>query len=296
MCGITGSLSYSGPRDMEQTVLAMREALLHRGPDDSGLWSDGLCTFGHRRLSIIDRSPAGQQPITNEDRNVWIVFNGEIYNFQSLRRELEAAGHTFTSHTDTETIVHAYEEWGTDCVRRLRGMFAFAIWDQRRRRMFLARDRVGKKPLFYTNAGQSFLFASELQGLLANPDVSRDQDYSTIDEYLAYGYIAAPRTAYRHISKLPPAHWMTVDIGGAEPEIRVEGYWSLEYLPKLDISEDEAAERLRELMTEAVSLRMISDVPLGAFLSGGIDSSIIVGLMAKLSTRPVQSFAINPTM
>ena len=278
---------------MEQTVLAMREALIHRGPDDSGLWSDGLCTFGHRRLAIIDLSPAGQQPICNEDRNVWIVFNGEVYNFQSLRRELESAGHKFTSHTDTETILHAYEEWGTDCVRRLRGMFAFAIWDQRRRRMFVARDRLGKKPLFYTTAGGCFLFASELQGLLANPDVPRDIEYSTIDEYLTYGYIAAPRTAYRGICKLPPAHWMTIDIVANSPKISVERYWSLEYTPKEMISEDEAAERLRTLLTEAVSLRMISDVPLGAFLSGGLDSSIIVGLMAKLSTRPVQTFTIG---
>lgn len=278
---------------MEQRVLVMREALLHRGPDDSGLWSDGLCTFGHRRLAIIDLSPAGQQPICNEDGSIWIVFNGEIYNFQSLRRELEAAGHTFTSHTDTEAIVHAYEEWGTDCVRRFRGMFAFAIWDQRRRRLFLARDRLGKKPLFYTTAKDTFLFASELQGLLVDPDVSREIDYLTIDEYLTYGYIAAPRTAYSSIQKLPPAHWMTVDLDKAEAGIHVERYWSLEYLPKENISEDEAAERLRALMTEAVSLRMVSDVPLGAFLSGGLDSSIVVALMAKLSNRPVKTFTIG---
>ncbi len=293
MCGITGSLSLRGARDMEMHVLAMREALQHRGPDDSGLWSDGLCTLGHRRLSIIDLSPAGQQPLTNEDKSAWIVFNGEIYNFQALRRELETAGHIFTSHTDTEAIVHAYEEWGTDCVRHLRGMFAFAIWDQGRRRLFLARDRVGKKPLFYGTADGAFLFASELQGLLANPDMPRDLEYATIDEYLSYGYIAAPRTIFRAIRKLPPAHWMTVDIAREQPEVKIERYWSLEYLPKEQISEDEAAERLRALMMEAVSLRMISDVPLGAFLSGGLDSSIVVGLMAKLSTRPVQTFTIG---
>lgn len=293
MCGITGSLSFGGQRDMNQDVLAMREALVHRGPDNSGLWSDGFCTLGHRRLSIIDLSSAGQQPICNENRDIWIVFNGEIYNFQSLRQELESAGHAFRSHTDTETLVHAYEKWGTDCVQHLRGMFAFALWDQRRRRLFLARDRMGQKPLFYAVNDGLFLFASELQGLLVNPKVPRDVEYSTIDEYLSYGYIAAPRTVFRAIRKLSPAHWMTVDLDQGPRSLHIERYWSLDYLPKANISEDEAADRLRGLMAEAVSLRMISDVPLGAFLSGGLDSSIVVGLMAKLSSRPIQTFTIG---
>lgn len=293
MCGIAGSISFEGPRRMEQDVLAMCDTLTHRGPDDSGAWSDSLCAFGHRRLSIIDLSPAGRQPMCNEDNTIWIVFNGEVYNFRALREELEAAGHIFRSHTDTETIVHAYEEWGTDCVRRLRGMFAFAIWDCNRQRLFMARDRVGKKPLFYAIANGMLIFASELQGLLANPHVSRDIEYSAIDEYLSYGYIAAPRTIFRGAHKLLPGHWILLDLGKGPQSLRSESYWSLDYLPKATLSEREAIERIRDLMTEAVKLRMISDVPLGAFLSGGLDSSIVTGLMAKLSNRPIQTFTIG---
>ncbi|HXF74825.1 MAG TPA: asparagine synthase (glutamine-hydrolyzing), partial [Methylomirabilota bacterium] len=219
--------------------------------------------------------------------------NGEIYNFQELRRELESLGYRFRTRTDTEVIVCAYERWGTDAVKRLRGMFAFAIWDQRRRRLFLARDRVGKKPLFYTLTGGRFLFASELQGLLACADVPRRVNLSAIDEYLSWGYIPAPRTAFQGIHKLPPAHWLTLDLKDGEPSVHVERYWSLDYGPKLRLSEDEAAAALREKLTEAVRLRMISDVPLGAFLSGGVDSSIVVGLMAGLSDRPVKTFSIG---
>ena len=291
MCGIAGIVS-NATAELETRLHPMVEAHRHRGPDDAGLWSDSLCGLGHRRLSIIDLSPAGHQPLSNRDGTIWITFNGEIYNFQELRARLEHLGHSFRTRTDTEVLVAAYEQWETDCPRYLRGMFAFGIWDQRRRRLFLARDRVGKKPLFYTQAGSEFLFASELQGLLANPEVPRQVNVEAIDFYLSWGYIPAPDTAFRGIHKLPPGHWLTWEADGRN-RLQVERYWELHYGPKLRISEAEAAERLRETLTEAVRLRMISDVPLGAFLSGGIDSSIVVGLMAGLSGQPVKTFSIG---
>jgi len=271
----------------------MLEREQHRGPDDWGVWTDGMCALGQRRLAIIDLSPAGRNPMPNEDGSIWITFNGEIYNFQLLRCKLEALGCRFRSRTDTETIIYAYEQWGTHCLKQLRGMFAFGLWDQRRRRLFLARDRVGKKPLFYTRTGDRFLFASELQALLAAPNIARETNTDAIDAYLSWGYVPAPQTAFKNVFKLPPAHYLTLDVTPSGPLIRIERYWSLEYEPKLRIGEEEAAEVLREKLTEAVRLRMISDVPLGAFLSGGIDSSIVVGLMANLSDRPVKTFSIG---
>jgi len=271
----------------------MIDAQAHRGPDSWGVWSDERCAFGHRRLSIIDLSEAGRQPMSNARGDIQITFNGEIYNFQRLRRELEGLGHGFRTRTDTEVIIYAYEQWGTGCLARLRGMFAFGIWDRRRRRLFLARDRVGKKPLFYAQFGERFLFASELQGILADKDVPREVDPPSIDAYLSYGYVPAPGAAFKGVYKLPPAHYLTLDLKQTGIEKRVERYWSLDYEPKLRIGEDEACEVLREKMTEAVRLRMISDVPLGAFLSGGVDSSVVVGLMAKLSGANVKTFSIG---
>lgn len=292
MCGIAGMVSSRQP-PLQAHVEAMTLALQHRGPDADGFWSDGICALGHRRLAIIDLSEAGRQPLSNEDGSVWITFNGEIYNFHMLRRELEGLGHTLRTATDTETIVHAYEQWGTACVQRLRGMFAFAIWDQRCRQLFLARDRIGKKPIFYTQVGDSFRFASELQGLLADAAVPRQVHLPAIDTYLSLGYVPAPLTAFEGIFKLPPAHWLTVDLSLDTPVTKLERYWSLDYQPKVKLSLQEAGEGLREKLVEAVRLRMISDVPLGAFLSGGIDSSIVVGLMAELSDRPVRTFSIG---
>ncbi len=290
MCAIAGIVAHQGELP---GIEVLGQAQRHRGPDAKGTWSDGICTLGHQRLAIIDLSEAGRQPLSNEDGTVWITFNGEIYNFQTLRRELEDAGHRFRTRTDTEVIVHAYEQWGAGCVRRLRGMFAFGLWDQRRRRLLLARDRVGKKPLFYAQAGNRFLFASELQGLLADDQIPRETNYEAMDAYLTYGYIPAPHTAFRRIFKLPPAHWLTLDWNEGEPGIHIERYWSLVYTPKLTLGEDAAREILREKLTEAVRLRMVSDVPLGAFLSGGIDSSIVVGLMAQLSGARVKTFSIG---
>lgn len=292
MCGISGLIASTG-RLAEQDLEASLAAQQHRGPDGQGAWTDGTCALGHLRLAIIDLSPAGRQPMSNEDGTVWITFNGEIYNFQALRDELESLGHQFHSRTDTEVIVHAYEQWGTDCVKRLRGMFAFAIWDQRRRRLFAARDRVGKKPFFYTTQGNRFLFASELQGLLAFPGVPREVDLQGLDAYLALGYIPPPRSGFKNIQKLPAGHWIAVDLTPDGPVVRVDRYWSLDYVPKIAITEAEACDALREKLNEAVRLRMVSDVPIGAFLSGGIDSSIVVGLMAKASARPVKTFSIG---
>ena len=290
MCGIAGIVSQSSNLEL---VGVMTEAMRHRGPDGAGLWSDGLCSLGHRRLAIIDLSVNGKQPLCNEDETVWIVFNGEIYNFKELRAELERFGHRFNSHTDTEIIVHAYEQWGCECVKKLRGMFAFAIWDQQKRRLFLARDRVGKKPLYYTDNGRFFAFASELQGLLQNPEVRREVNLEGLDSYLSWGYVPAPLTGFKDILKLPPAHFLVLDVGHDYSKALVERYWDLEYTPKTGMTESEAREQLREKLMEAVRYRLISDVPLGAFLSGGIDSSIVVGLMAELSGRRVKTFSIG---
>src|SRR5215471_14490661 len=211
MCGIAGIVSSAGGT-LRSQLKPMTDAQAHRGPDDYGVWSDEYCALGHRRLSIIDLSEAGRQPMTNARGDILITFNGEIYNFQQLRRKLENLGHRFRTRTDTEAIIYAYEQWGVDCLEKLRGMFAFGIWDRRRRRLFLARDRVGKKPLFYAQFGDRFFFASELQGILADRNVPREVDLRAIDAYLGYGYIPAPHTAYKGIYKLPPAHFLTLDL------------------------------------------------------------------------------------
>ncbi|MGH9847737.1 MAG: asparagine synthase (glutamine-hydrolyzing), partial [Blastocatellia bacterium] len=295
MCGIAGIVSIE-PRPLEDSLTPMVEVQAHRGPDGWGVWSDSNCALGHRRLAIIDLSEAGRQPMTNAAGDVRITFNGEIYNYQALRSELESHGYRFRTRTDTETILYAYQQWGERCLTKLRGMFAFAIWDQTKKRLFLARDRVGKKPLFYAQLGDQFLFASELQGILANPSVPREVNLPAIDAYLSYGYIPAPQTGFQAIRKLPPAHYLILEAKQAIQnrwKTRIERYWALDYLPKLEIGEEEACEALREKMSEAVRLRMISDVPLGAFLSGGIDSSIVVGLMAKASGAKVKTFSIG---
>lgn len=292
MCGIAGIVSERGGIS-EMLVKPMIDAQAYRGPDGWGTWADDICTLGHRRLAIIDLSEAGRQPMSNDDGTVQITFNGEIYNFQSLRGELEALGYRFRTRTDTEVILRAYEQWGVNCLGKLRGMFAFGIWDQRRRRLLLARDRVGKKPLFYASIAGQFIFASELQGLLAHRVVPREPFAPALDAYLSYGYVPAPYTAFRGVYKLPPAHYLTLEARNSGMDMHVQRYWSLSYEPKLQLDEQEIGEALREKLSEAVRLRMISDVPLGAFLSGGIDSSIIVGLMAQHSSQPVKTFSIG---
>jgi asparagine synthase (glutamine-hydrolysing) len=296
MCGIAGLVDFDGAEASESLVRAMCTAMCHRGPDDEGVMAiprlpspnQPRAVLGNRRLSIIDVA-GGQQPIGNEDGTIWTVQNGEIYNFQELRARLEAAGHRFATRSDTEIIVHLYEEMGDDFVRELDGMFAIALWDDRRKRLLLARDRFGKKPLLYAERGGRLWFGSEFQALLTDPAISRDIDYDALDEYLSFMSVPAPRTIYRQIRKLPPAHVLVRDASGT----RLSRYWSLEYQPKLRIGEDEAAEEVRRLLTEAVRKRLISEVPLGAFLSGGVDSSAVVAIMAGLIGDRVKTFAIG---
>jgi asparagine synthase (glutamine-hydrolysing) len=294
MCGIAGVVDLK-QRAIEPANLARISArMAHRGPDGEGVYVDGEAALAHRRLGIIDLA-GGSQPMSNEDGAIWITFNGEIYNFEELKRELCSYGHRFRTRSDTEVLLHAYEQFGQDCVRHLRGMFAFGVWDSRRRVLFLARDRVGKKPLFYTRVDGQFVFASEIQALLAHPGIAREIEPSAIDDFLTYGYVPSPKTAFRGVLKLPPAHTLTLSLieGDQPPLEKIEPYWRLEYTPKRNLNEDDAAAELTEILTESVRLRMVADVPLGALLSGGVDSSVIVALMSKLSSRPIKSFSIG---
>jgi asparagine synthase (glutamine-hydrolysing) len=318
MCGIVGIFEREGRRVDPQLLLAMTRTLVHRGPDEEGYfvnarklagWEAGKLNeairtldvhaenrqvpngnvgLGHRRLSIIDLS-SGQQPLCNEDGTVWVVFNGEIYNFQSLKSELEKKGHRFRTNSDTETIVHAYEEWGERSVERLRGMFAYAIWDERRQQLFLARDRVGKKPLYYLQEKNRFLFGSEIKAILEAPGVTRDIDLAALSDYLSLLYIPSPKTIFASIKKLPAAHYAVV----TRDRFEVRPYWDISFEPEEDRTESQVMENLLGILDESTRLRMISDVPLGAFLSGGVDSSAIVALMAGASREPVVTNSIS---
>jgi asparagine synthase (glutamine-hydrolysing) len=292
MCGICGLLAPAGATPDERAVATMAAALAHRGPDNQGIVRDGPAVLAQRRLSIIDLSPQGNQPLPNEDRTVWAVVNGEIYNFAELRRDLEARGHRFRSHSDSEIVVHLYEERGDDMVQALRGMYAFALWDGRRQRLLLVKDRLGKKPIYFAQLPQGFAFASEAAALLAAMPSRPAPDLAALDAYLTLQYVPAPGTAFRGVGKLPAGHLLTIEPGG-EPQLR--RYWRLSFAPRryAPASEDEAVEELRPLLDEAVRLREISDVPLGAFLSGGVDSSLVVALMARHSSRPVETFSID---
>jgi asparagine synthase (glutamine-hydrolysing) len=266
----------------------MTDVLAHRGPDDRGTWRGEGVALGFRRLSIIDLA-GGAQPMTNEDGSVRIIFNGEIYNFQSLRNRLEGNKHFFRTSSDTETVLHLYEDEGPECVRRLRGMFAFAIWDSRNRRLTLARDRLGVKPLVYRNEPGRLAFASELKSLLQIPDMPRELDPTSLDHYLTLQYVPHPRTIFRGIFKLPPAHYAVWQDG----KLALYRYWELDYNREVARSESEYRQQLRATLAEATKLRMIADVPLGAFLSGGIDSTITVGLMQSMADQPVKTFSIG---
>lgn len=289
MCGIAGKLHLDGSQADPHLLTKMAEAIRHRGPDDQGVMTAGPVGLATCRLAILDLSAQGHQPMANEDQTIWITFNGEIYNFQELRDELEAKGHRFRSKTDTEVIVHLYQEMGVECLRRLRGMFAFAIWDSRTRTLFVARDRIGKKPLFYYVDDKAFLFASEPKAILADPSVPAEPDPEAIHYYLTYQYVPSPWSAFRGFRKLPPAHYLLVRDG----QVRVERYWRLQYQPKIHRPEGELCEELRHRIREAIKLRLISDVPLGAFLSGGIDSSTVVAFMSEFSRGPVKTFSIG---
>jgi len=288
VCGIAGKLDFRGPVD-PSAIYAMCAAMEHRGPNDRGVHAEDGVALGMQRLSIIDVA-GGHQPIYNEDRSIVVVMNGEIYNFNELRSELLRRGHSFETHTDTEVIVHLYEDHGEDMVHHLRGMFAFAVWDSRRRVLFCARDRVGKKPLFWCRRGGRFWFASEMYALLRDPEVPAELNPAAIDAYLAVQYVPHPMSAFRDVHKLPPASTMTVTEGGQA----IRRYWELDYTDKLEgVSEPELVERLRSLLDDATRARLISEVPLGAFLSGGIDSSAVVAYMSRHMTEPVKTFSIG---
>jgi asparagine synthase (glutamine-hydrolysing) len=286
MCGIAGIVSTDRPN--AQLVRRMCDVLAHRGPDGMGFHEDDRAVLGMRRLAIIDVE-RGDQPVYNEDGTVAAVFNGELYNFPALRAELSRKGHRFAGDGDTECLVHLYEEYGDDLVTRLRGMFAFAIWDRRRRRLLLARDRIGKKPLYWRSAGRSLSFGSELKALVQDPALPRAVDPVALHHYLTYQYVPAPWSIYRGIGKLPPGHLLTWQDGQYE----TRRYWRLDCAPRRGEGEEEAAERLRELLLDATRVRMISDRPLGAFLSGGIDSSAVVAAMARQSGSRVKTFSIG---
>ena len=291
MCGIVGVFDTRGQREIPKRLLArMNDSQIHRGPDASGLHTAPGLGLGHRRLSIIDLS-GGQQPLFNEDGSVVVVFNGEIYNFQELSRELIALGHRFQSHSDTEVIVHGWEEWGEACVDRFRGMFAFALWDSNKQTLFLARDRAGEKPLYYALLPDGmFIFGSELKSLLCYPGVQRRIDPLAVEDYFAYGYVPDPRTIYEGIHKLPPAHRLS--LRRAAPLGEPKSYWDISFHPVAGRDENELKEELVAHLREAVRLQMVADVPLGAFLSGGVDSSAVVATMAGLSNDPVNTCSI----
>ena len=291
MCGITGKIFFEHSVDAHD-IEKMNHALLHRGPDDHGIYlsPDKKIGLGHQRLAIIDTSSAGHQPMRYKDRFV-IVFNGEIYNFREKKAFLEKKGYSFQSHSDTEVLLALYDEYGVECLQHLRGMFSFAIYDEKEQTLFCARDRVGKKPFKYYTDGNVFLFASELKAILTQKEYHKEPDYIAIHHYLTLQYVPAPLTGFVGIKKLEPAHYIFLDL--KTKKIEKKRYWKLDYSKKLDLSEKEWGKRILEKLEESVKMRMISDVPLGAFLSGGIDSSAIVALMAKNSTSPIKTFSIG---
>ncbi len=297
MCGICGIFDSEGT-GASQTGLVRRmaESLAHRGPDDDGFYASPNCVLGHRRLKIIDLSPLGRQPMTNEDGTVWVSFNGEIYNYLELRADLLRRGHEFRSQTDSEVLLHLYEEKGEQFLTELNGMFAIALWDERRGRLLLARDRFGKKPLYYYHDGRRLLFGSELKAILADPSIPREFDPNALSAYLSLGYIPCPASIFKAIRKLPPASWMTIEVDRLTRQMKVDGphrYWILHYSPDHRLTEKECVGRIQELIRDAVRIRLFSDVPLGAFLSGGLDSSTVVAAMAEASEKPVETFSVG---
>ncbi|MCW5751632.1 MAG: amidotransferase 1, exosortase A system-associated [Alphaproteobacteria bacterium] len=291
MCGIAGWFDRAGERAPDRSLVRrMTERIAHRGPDGEGFLFEPGIGLGHRRLAIIDVA-GGDQPIWNEDRSVGIVFNGEIYNFRELTRELEGLGHRFNTRSDTEAIVHAWEQWDEDCVKRLRGMFAFAIWDRNRRTLFLARDRLGKKPLYYAEmADRQFLFASELKSLLVHPGLDRSIDRQAVEDYFALGYVPDPKCIFSAVRKLGPGESLRIERGG---EMRPRAYWRPRLAPRSAMGEEQAASELIARLKDCVDVRLISEVPLGAFLSGGVDSSGVVAMMASMSDDPVRTFNVS---
>ena len=290
MCGIAGLYSETNKdrRDLARSIHLMTACLEHRGPDDAGYYIGGNIALGHRRLSIIDLK-TGRQPIFNEDKRICIVFNGEIYNYQDIKTELMHRGHRFSSTSDTETIVHAYEEWGEDCVKKLNGMFAFCIWDSRSETLFIARDRLGEKPLFFAHYNGTFAFASEMKSILSDPHFDRATDDEALASYFTFSYIPAPLTIYRNIRKLLPGHVLVYKKG----HISISQYWDVFFEPNRQKKEKDFIHESMELLGKSVEARLMSEVPLGAFLSGGIDSSAVVAMMSRGNREPVNTFTIG---
>jgi asparagine synthase (glutamine-hydrolysing) len=286
MCGICGKYSPAGVHVAD--IEPMLRAIAHRGPDDEGVYVNGRIGLGNRRLSIIDL-PGGRQPIGNEDETIWVVFNGEIYNYPALRHELQQRGHVFHTHSDTEVIVHLYEEMGERCVQKLRGMFAFALWDENQQKLLLARDRLGQKPLFYAQAGGELLFGSEIKAILAVDDQPRTMNYAAMHHYLSLRFVPSPQTMLTHVHKLPPAHILVWQAG----ELHISRYWDMSFQEKLALDENAYIDGLRERLKEAIDSHLISDVPVGAFLSGGLDSSMIVAMMAQDLGVSTSTFAVG---
>ncbi len=289
MCGISGIFEFDQARTVaRETVHRMNESLRHRGPDDEGIFAGPGIGLGHRRLSIIDVA-GGHQPISNEDGSIWVLLNGEIYNYPELSTGLLARGHKFATHSDTEAIVHLYEEAGEECFAKLRGMFAIAIWDSKQRKLLLARDRVGKKPLYYCRDERVLIFGSELKAVLAANGLPHSIDPLAVSDYFSLGYIPAPKTIYKNVKKLPAAHYMVVSAAG----VRQQEYWKLSFAKVQTRSEAEWCDMIRQQLCLATRIRLMSEVPLGAFLSGGVDSSSVVAMMSRLMDRPVTTCSIG---
>ncbi len=297
MCGIAGFVTTSPRTGSEAVLRRMTDRISHRGPDDAGYYTDDHAFLGHRRLSIVDVS-GGHQPMPNETKSLWLLYNGEIFNHADLRPDLEKAGHHYTNRSDSETIIHAYEQYGPDSVSLYRGMFAYALWDAPKRTLFLARDRLGIKPLYYRWDGQVLVFASEIKALLEHPAVPTDFEESLLSEYLAFGYISEERTFFRHIRKLMPGHHLTLNLNDAHPQPKIERYWDVpqpdENRQKITCRTDaEWIAETRRRLEETVRMRLMSDVPLGMFLSGGVDSSAIAALIKRMAGGPVKTFAVG---
>ena len=292
MCGITGKIYFDNSRDIDsQELKKMTDILLHRGPDDEGFYLNKNIGLGFRRLSIIDIS-TGHQPLANEDESIWIIFNGEIYNYKELYEDLVKQGHVFKTLSDSETIVHLYEQYGTDCLKYLRGMFAFSIWDNNKKQLFCARDRFGIKPFYYYTDNEKFVFGSEIKAILKSKDIDTTLSYDAINSFFAFGYITSDMSIYANIKKLQPAHYLLLSFN-KKPQIEIKKYWDINFEPDYLKTENQWMEEIDAALSESIKYHMISDVPIGAYLSGGIDSSSVVAMMSKNSENPIQTFSIG---
>jgi asparagine synthase (glutamine-hydrolysing) len=293
MCGIAGFISQCHYRDGRLVLQQMTDTIRHRGPDDAGYFDDGYARLGHRRLSIVDLA-GGHQPMSNEDGSLWITYNGEIFNHADLRPALEKAGHEYRSRCDTETIIHSFEQYGPECLQLYRGMFAFALWDKNKRRLFCARDRLGIKPLYYYWDGRLFAFASEIKALLAHPEISPQFNEAGLGEYLAFGYLSGQQTMFRGIRKLMPGHWLDLDFSSPNPQMTLQRYWDAP-AQSSEPERDDAdwIRETRQRLEKTVRMRLMSDVPLGMFLSGGVDSSAIAALIRRITPGTVKTFSVG---